>query len=177
MILVAFPAQGQLLLYEDHTVPQADQAICMHFSTDSRFLACGTKKGEILIWDLTAQKPLHNLQHGSQVNSLLFDSESKILLSAGTNKKLKIWDLYSGQEIREIEGYKGKINHISFSPDEKIISVSGSRNEIYLIEYSTGKIAGMLRNGHTDAVLYSTFHAGNASTLRLLLFNVAPIVL
>lgn len=130
----------------------------MHFSGDGRFLACGTDKGSVHIWDLEAKRQLHELDHGSRVNAVYIDSKSRFVVSAGDNKILIIWDLYTGQKYREVPLSKAKLKHIAVSPDEKILAVSGSKNEIYLVQFPEGSVSGTLRNGHDKGVIFSSFN-------------------
>ncbi len=153
---------GQILVYDDHSIQVSATVSCMHFSGDSRFLASGTEKGMILIWDLEARKMLHELKHGAAVNSVYIDSKSRYVVSGGASKEVIIWDLYTGEKVRSIRDYKGKINHIGISPDEKMMSIAGSRKEIYLVQFPEGTVSGMLRNGHQKEVIFSAFNqAGN----------------
>lgn len=149
--------RGQILVYEDHDIPISGKVSSLHFSPDNRFLACGTEKGSILVWDLSARKVLHELKQVGAIHTLYIDSKSRYLVSGGDGKQLLIWDLYSGEKIKTISDYKGKIFHIAFSPDERLMSISGSRKEIYLIQFPEGTVSGMLRNGHKKEVIFSAF--------------------
>lgn len=155
--LLSAELQGQILLYDDHSIPVSGSVTALQFSPDNRFLACGKGNGDILIWDLDARKELRELRHGGPVNTIVFDSKSRYIVSGGDNRALIIWDLYSGDKIRTVTDYKGRISHIGISPDEQLLSVSGSRKEIYLVQFPSGELAGMLRNGHSKEVLFSAF--------------------
>lgn len=150
---------SQILVYENHSIPVSGKVSSLYFSPDNRFLACGTERGSILIWDLNARKVLHELKQGGAINSLYIDSKSRYVVSGGDGKQLIIWDLYSGDKIRTINDYKGKILHVAFSPDERLMSISGSRKEIYLVQFPEGTVSGMLRNGHKKEVIFSAFSA------------------
>lgn len=149
---------AQILVYEDYLIPVSGGVASLHFSEDGRFLAAGTKKGEVLVWDLDAGTMLHTLKHGAVVNAVYVDRKSRYVVSGGSNRLLIIWDLYSGKKVREIGDYKGRINQIALSPDERLIAISGSRDEIYLVQFPEGEVTGMLRNGHKKEVLFSSFN-------------------
>jgi WD40 repeat protein len=150
--------RGQVLVYSDHSVPVPGTVTDLHFSADNRFLACGTEKGKVIIWDLGAKRQLHELEHGSRVNAVYIDSKSRYVVSAGDNKILLIWDLYTGEKYREVPLFKAKLNHIAVSPDEKTMAVAGSKNEIYLVQFPEGTVTGTLRNGHEKEVIFSSFN-------------------
>jgi WD40 repeat protein len=159
IILATGPSiRAQLLLYSDHDIPVDGPVTCMHFSTDSRFLACGTEKGTLVIWDLQAKRQLHALIHGSEINSVWIDSKNRYVISAGDNKLLVIWDLYTGEKQKEVPLFKAKLNHVAISPDEKVLAVSGSKKEIYLVQFPEGSVIGTLRNGHEKEVIWSSFN-------------------
>jgi len=151
----------------------------MSFSADNRFLACGTQTGSVYLLDLQAKKQLYELKHGSAVNALVIDSKTRYVISGG-NKLLIIWDLYTGNILKTIEDYKGKIYHIALDPDEKIISVSGSSNDISLYQIPDGTFLGLLRNGHTDETVFSAFSPSGAQLTsvgkdnQMILWEIAP---
>ena len=159
LAIVLVPAlPGQVLVYNDHSVPVPGTVTDLHFSADNRFLACGTDKGAVVIWDLDAKRQLHELEHGSRVNAVYIDSKSRYVVSAGDNKILLIWDLYTGEKYKEVPLFKAKLNHIAVSPDEKTLAVAGSKKEIYLVQFPEGTVTGTLRNGHEKEVIFSSFN-------------------
>ena len=159
IILATGPGiRAQLLVYSDHSIPVEGPVTCMHFSGDNRFLACGTEKGSVVIWDLEARRQLRALDHGSTVNDVWIDSRSRHVVSAGDNKLLVFWDLYTGEKQKEVPLFKAKLNHIAVSPDEKVLAVAGSKKEIYLVQFPEGKVTGTLGNGHEKEVIWSGFN-------------------
>ena len=159
LAIVLVPAlPGQVLVYNDHSIPVPGTVTDLHFSADNRFLACGTDKGAVVIWDLDAKRQLHELEHGSRVNAVYIDSKSRYVVSAGDNKILLIWDLYTGEKYKEVPLFKAKLNHIAVSPDEKTLAVAGSKKEIYLVQFPEGTVTGTLRNGHEKEVIFSSFN-------------------
>lgn len=158
LMQAVLPARGQILVYEDQNIPVSGSLTGLHFSADNRFLACGTDKGSVIVWDLTAQRKLHELKHGSGVNSVYIDSKSRFVVSAGTGKELYAWDLYTAEKTGEITSFKGGINHIALNRDESRMSISTSRQELSLVQFPEIKIIGPLRNGHEKKVIFSSFN-------------------
>lgn len=152
-------SRAQILLYDDHSFEVDKPVTSMYISPDNRFLACGDEKGTIVVWDLNANRKLHQLVHGSgdKINTVLIDSENKYVISGTENKQIYIWDLYSGEKLQIIREYKGKVYHLALSPDEKILCVAGSKKEPYLFHFPSGKLIGLLRNGHKKEVIFSSF--------------------
>lgn len=72
--------------------------LTVKFSRDSTYLASGDSKGEINIWNIkTNQKHLNFQSHLSWVRSITFkeaeDSNKINLISAGDDKKIKLWEI------------------------------------------------------------------------------------
>ena len=55
--------------------------------------------------------------HTDMVQSMAISSNGKYMATAGNNKVIKIWDVPTGREFRTLSGNNGRINTMSFSPD------------------------------------------------------------
>ena len=159
--------KAQLLVYGDHNIPVSGRVGAICFSPGNRFVACGLDNGAIHVWDLDAKRQLHKLNHGGSIKSLLIDTKSRYLVSAGTDKNIIIWDLYSGEIEKIISDYKGKISNLNFNPDETLLSVCGSRKEVFLFQFPGGKLIAELKNGHNKEVIYSTFNSDGTQLLTV----------
>jgi WD40 repeat protein len=159
LVILLFTADlnAQILIYGDNNFTVSGSVTSMCFSNDNRFIACGTQSGSIHLWDIVAKKQLYELKHGAAVNSLIIDSRSQFVISGGSNKKIIIWDLYTGNIVKEIDDYKGSVINIAMNRDENIISVCGSKEDISLFQFPQGTFVGLLRNGHTKGTIYSAF--------------------
>jgi hypothetical protein len=108
MLAVADGAGGRLSLWEVVTGQQwaefpADGHIaeCLAFSPNSRFLAVGTKSGEILIWDLARGAIGARLTgHRGRVASVAYSPTGDRLVSVGDDNNLLLWDV-AARLVRE----------------------------------------------------------------------------
>jgi WD40 repeat protein len=157
LLLFGEETQSQILIYGDHNIPVSGSVVTMCFSGDNRFLACGTQSGLVKLWDVEAKKQLYELKHGSPVSTVLIDSKGKYVISGGNNHII-IWDLYTGNSLKVMDDYKGKISHIALNPSENVICVTGSNKDISLYQFPEGNFIGFLRNGHTKEIVYSAFN-------------------
>ena len=75
----------------------------IEFSPDGRFIASGGDDGAAILWDLKSRQPVAEFRHGSSV-----------LSGDGTARTPRA------------------VNHVSFSPDGKILATDGPENDILL---------------------------------------------
>lgn len=64
------------------------------YSTDGQYLAAAGTDNRIKIWDLTNGKLLteFNSTHTKPINSLSFNSTSKILVSSSIDQQINLWN-------------------------------------------------------------------------------------
>lgn len=68
--------------------------------------------------------------HTSLIHDVIFTRDGKYLVSAGSDKTIRVWDPASGRMIRTIRGWigsgdYGKIHAIALSPDDRYLAVGG----------------------------------------------------
>ena len=113
-------------------------------SDNGKFLASGSWKNELIIWDLESLKILHYLktkQHSAY--SLKFMNNDKYLFSAG-GSLIKIWDIESETIIKTFEGQKG-MQQCKFSPDGKYLASCAEDHTVWLRNFETGEIVWKYR--------------------------------
>ncbi len=98
--------------------------------------------------------------HTGIIRDLIITKENSII-TASVDKTIRIWDVYSGQELRKILGQigtgdEGKIFAIALSPDEHYLAVGGFIGDNYagqirIYDYETGKLLQILKS-HTNVV-------------------------
>lgn len=79
-------------------------------------------------------KLLHELEgHSSDVHSLAFSPNGKVLLS-GAVGVIKLWDVATGQETKEVNAHENSLVGLKFSPDGSRL-VSSSRQELRIWDF------------------------------------------
>ncbi|ETO13462.1 WD-40 repeat protein [Reticulomyxa filosa] len=102
-------------------------------------------------------KLLHIFQgHLDRVNSVKFSPDSKKIISTSNDKTIKIWDVGSGNKIKELQGHLASVNDAEFSSDETmVVSCSNDKTiRLWDIKYNT-EIQKF--EGHTGNVMISKF--------------------
>jgi WD40 repeat protein len=104
------------------------------FSGDGRWLAAGTRGGELHIWD-TSRTPAAlttRSAHRDCVTGLAFSPDGNLLVSCSDDKTLRLWEADSGwQALPSPSEADASLDHIAFSPDGKQLACT-SRNGLRL---------------------------------------------
>ena len=111
------------------------------YSPDGKLLATSSKLPGVDIWDLASRKKLHSWDaHPIQVWHVAFSADSRKLLTAGTEGKLRLWDVATGRQLQEFTPIDWKPNVIS-TPPPAVLSPDGKL--LALIEASARPQAGV----------------------------------
>ncbi|AKT38824.1 SH3 domain-containing protein [Chondromyces crocatus] len=70
---------------------------CLALSPDGQRLAAGTKTGQVVVWSAATGERLVTLPgHETCVTDLAFSQDARLLVSAGDDEALRLWDLSTG---------------------------------------------------------------------------------
>ena len=89
--------------------------------------------------------------HADLVTSLTFSPQGETLVSGSHDKRLKLWDVRSGQVLRTLEGHDGAINSVAFDPQGGTLASGSGDKTVRLWEPRSGKLLHTLK-GHRDWV-------------------------
>ena len=111
-------ATSNLMNVNDHTKALA-------VSADSRIAARGYGR-VIKVWDLMSGKDLFELTgHTSDVESLAFAPNSRVLVSGGGDGAARLWDLQTGKELAALVSL-GRQDSVIFMPDQYYLASKAS---------------------------------------------------
>ncbi|MHC4178494.1 MAG: WD40 domain-containing protein [Planctomycetota bacterium] len=88
--------------------------------------------------------------HRSQVPSLSFSPDGRLLASAGQDCALRLWDVATGQLAAELRGHTRPMMCVAFSPDGKRLASGGGDRTIRIWDAATGKQLVSQRLATTD---------------------------
>ena len=143
--------------------PELDVSVA--FSPDGRRVLSGGGK-EVKLWDLATGLNVRTMvlpeQSSGFVRSVAFSPDGRQVLStelygtAGLFGKihhvLRLWDVATGQHIRDLDGHSSPVNSVAFSPDGRQALSGGLANAIVkLWDLETGREIHSL-NGHSTMV-------------------------
>jgi len=136
------------------------------FSPDGKILAsgsCGKQEGylcvqgEIKLWDVARGTEIRTLRgHTSDVYSVAFSPDGKILASGSGDNTIQLWDVAKGTLLRTLQGHTSWVRSVAFSPDGKILASGSADKTIKLWDVATGREIRTLQ-GHTSDVYSVAF--------------------
>src|SRR5262249_39400794 len=115
------------------------------FSADGRRCVSGGFDGGIRLWEVASGREVRGASgggllsrllsrsgaapyfegHGRAVTGIAFDPAGALLLSAGMDATLRLWDVRSGKEVRRLVGHKMGVTAAALSPEGKRALSSG----------------------------------------------------
>ncbi|ETV90615.1 hypothetical protein H310_14650 [Aphanomyces invadans] len=130
------------------------EATCAVWNHNNRILVSAFANGLISINSLTSQRDatVFNLQEGSsgvdmRVNSLHLSAGSRYLISGGTDRAVRVWDLKRQQLKHAFSACNSAIRSVTFTGQTDEFIVAGCESgDIYLYHTQQGIAAGMCRD-------------------------------
>ena len=88
-----------------------------------------------------------------------FSPDGKLVVTASADKTARLWEVASGQVLRELPGHQDWVRHAAFSPDGKLVVTASDDKTARLWDVATGQALRELR-GHQGAVVSRRFQSG-----------------
>lgn len=117
------------------------------FSPDGKLIAAGNgslfdtsfekKTGLIAIWDVATGRTVRTISAQSPISSVAFSPDGKWIVS-GSDAGTDIWDVGTGQLVRQMQNDSYALRSVVFSPDGKSIA-TGSHGKLILWDAMSGK--------------------------------------
>jgi len=113
-------------------------------SSDGKRFVTGSTDGFARVWDTATGRPVREMKHGSEINSVSLSPDGQLLASAGENRVICIWSTTTGEKLHELTGHKNEVMSVQFSPDSRRLASAS-------LDFS-GRLWGVA-DGHELAVL------------------------
>jgi WD40 repeat protein len=105
-----------------HSFTRNSQAVA--FSPNGKMLASGST--HIKLWNTDGQEIGIIKRNSGILKALAFSGDGKTLISSGLSQRIELWDVASGEKIREFTPQGYAVNTLAFNPNSKMF-VSGDR--------------------------------------------------
>src|SRR5205823_3383662 len=100
-----------------------------------------------------AQRPELVVQtgHSDGVNAVAFSPDGRTLASGSDDKKIKLWDVATGIQLRSLEGHTSQVSAVTFSPDGKTLASGSADAQTKLWNLKSGQeLASLIALDQTD---------------------------
>lgn len=101
--------------------------LVLAFTPDGRTLAaCNMEAGRIDLFGVAhPQLPAQSLSHQGRPEALAISPDGRLLASGGFDQTIRLWDLATRQEVRQLHGHRGAIHCVAFSPEGTRLASGG----------------------------------------------------
>ena len=126
------------------------------FSLHGKSLASGNDgdDGVVVLWDMTTQQSKSLPPKRTEITSLAFSPDEKMLAGGAATGSVIVWDVEKKEELPLNFRHNGTVNSVAFSPDNQLI-VSGGDDQLIVWNVQTGKRTQLGDVPHTTAVAFS----------------------
>lgn len=85
--------------------------------------------GEAYLWDVVTGHQRQAYRHGQLLFDAVFDAEGRVI-TAGDDRRIKIWDAESGGLVEEINAHANLIRRLAVSPDGNLLASASEDNSV-----------------------------------------------
>ena len=131
---------------------------CMNtaLSPDGQIVADGDQTGVVHLWETATGKERCHFEGLRQVAAVAFSPDGK-RLAAGGGDEVRVWDLTTGKELRQLPGFGiNQVLSVAFSPDGRTLASVGGNQPVWIWEVASGKVRSKFE-GHRGYIRTATF--------------------
>jgi WD40 repeat protein len=140
---------GSLSVYSGH---QAEVKVVRAAPQGSLVASCDLLDGRIHLWDaLTAKVAFLMKGHEANVVALDWSGDSALLVSAGRDHHVRVWDPSDGCCLESIKCH-GIPSAVAFQPGSKLVAVSTESGALFLLDAETGTKLAKFPSFHSTIV-------------------------
>lgn len=151
------------------------------FSPDGTKLLTGGDSGEVVVWEVSAEKRLKEaakfVGHSKETSAIAISPDGKYCLSGGEDKKVCYWRIEDGEELASFEGFEGKVKAVHVGKDGRGYATDGSLFVTYNLrskkeEGGRGKLCDSWASGQFAAFSPNGQYVAAGDSYNIRLWNV-----
>jgi len=149
---------GKILL-RNSTKDTQKYLMQIHFSPNNRYVAALNSTGVIQFWELpNLTSTASHISQSPGINCLSVSHDGKMILTGGSDNKIRLLNSNTGDVIREIEGHSSEVTSIKFSPDDLQIASGSSDHTVRLwkVNDNSSNITLMRFPDAVSSIVYSS---------------------
>ena len=130
------PIEGLLLQDQLAAAPQTSAA----FLPGGKDFLTADAAGNLLTWGFALPVQVGAFSGHNAVYGVAFDSTGEMAASCGADMLIQLWDLKTGQAIRQLAGHEGPVYSIRFSADDKMLVSSSADGTVRVWNVADGAL-------------------------------------
>lgn len=136
-------------------------------SADGKWLAGGTREGQIIVWDMNNPSDQYLLfeEKGNQVLALSYSPDGKWLASGDLRGNVKIWDIQKKTLVDNLRGHRARITDLKFSPEGDILASASNDGSVRLWETADLNNQPIVLSGNSGFVFSLAFSPDGSNIL------------
>lgn len=122
------------------------------FSPEGKYVVTGSNDSTAKLWDISTGKEIRSFKGHSpfyttsdktesvcKIYDARFSPDGKYVVTAGSDKTARLWDVRTGKEIQTFSGHSLPVKSVEFSPDGNYIVTGSNDGTIKMWDVKTGK--------------------------------------
>jgi WD40 repeat protein/DNA-binding SARP family transcriptional activator len=132
---------------------QGDSELAMALALEANRLDQSNVQAQLTLSDLAYAPGIRRrmVEHTDKVSAVAFAPEGEQALSASWDKTLILWEVTSGQSVRQFSGHTGPVTAVVFSPDGKTALSGSADTTLIMWEVASGNLLHRYE-GHTGEI-------------------------
>ncbi|MAG94664.1 MAG: hypothetical protein CMJ48_13095, partial [Planctomycetaceae bacterium] len=109
-------------------------------SVDGRYVYSVSRDQTLRLWDTATGRKLKQFHTRAPLRSADMSRDGRILVAGGHNGTMTVWNVESGDVIRELRDHKGGVYAVALSDDAKQLVAATTSGSVKLWDLATGRM-------------------------------------
>lgn len=102
------------------------------FSQNGNVMAIATKDNAVQIWDVPSLSYRLTIKDVDKASNLVFSPDGKIIAVGLKDHQIHLWETESGQPLTQLQGHKGHLKSLAFSPTGLLLASVDDKDGVLL---------------------------------------------